>query len=34
MLANTAALWDLQATVDHAQAITGDLLAVRRSLGG
>lgn len=31
---NTSALWDLQTTVDHAQAITADLLAVRRSLGG
>jgi hypothetical protein len=32
--ANTAPLWDLQTTVDHAAAIAGDLLAVRRSLGG
>lgn len=31
---NTAALWDLQTTIDHASTIVNDLLTVRKSLGG
>lgn len=31
---NTAPLWDLQQTVDHASAITSGLLAARTTLGG
>jgi hypothetical protein len=31
---NTAPLWDLQTTIDHASAIVNDLLTVRKSLGG
>src|SRR5438270_13236 len=31
---NTAPLWDLQTTIDHASNIVNDLLTVRKSLGG
>src|SRR5713226_6045118 len=31
---NTAPLWDLQTTIDHASTIVNDLLTVRKSLGG
>jgi len=31
---NTAPLWDLQTTIDHASTIVNDLLTVRKGLGG